>query len=73
MTRGLGVSSDNPTLITGKIFGKAFWAYVQVEPLKRPLFERALAENSSDYARYGEELARGWGFAPPESIRAQYE
>jgi hypothetical protein len=57
------------TLVTGKVAGKAHWAYALIPPQNWPAFLQVQSEGGYDLGDYASEiLAQGKGKAPPKDV-----
>jgi len=59
----------NLYLVRGNSGGQPAWYYVQVHPLKKPIFDRQLKSGSIDLAVIGRVLVSGWGKDPPDDVK----
>jgi hypothetical protein len=66
------VNNSNIYLVRGDNQDKKAWYYLEVDPVKMPLFKRDINKSSIDLSLYGTILECGWGKNPPQDLIDKY-
>ena len=69
----LNKNRSNIYLVQGTDRGRKAWYYVQVEPMKVPLFLKEAPGKQVNLEDYGRIVYSGYGEEPPEDIKKKVE